>query len=220
MAYSVDDIIKDVLVAIDENRVAEDVLADSPDVDTLEMSDIIKAKIADGINNVYLIAPVEKLGESLSVKTSQGVTVTSGVGSMTLPSNMLRLIAVKVASWKRPATMVTPIGSPQYLQQFSEFAGVKGHASKPVVTPSANTQSALDLYTCKTTDTTATLSYVAQVSAPSTTVTSYTIPAGLYRACIYKISALTMANYENAGMLQLFNSLCLEQLGMATKSVQ
>lgn len=54
--YQLDDIAKDVRIALDQNM-ASDTLAAIGDVDTLALNDIIKSKIVEAVKRVHSSAP-------------------------------------------------------------------------------------------------------------------------------------------------------------------
>ena len=54
--YLLDEIAKDVRIAIDQNMQSE-TLVDFGDVDTLSLNDIIKSKIVDAVKRIHSTAP-------------------------------------------------------------------------------------------------------------------------------------------------------------------
>lgn len=211
MSYAVADIVKDVRVAIDENTAVE-ALSEAGDADTLEMEDIIRSKIPDGINAVRLVAPLKYLDLKLDVPTVSWVDSAKGIGRVSLPDDFMRLALFKMSDWKFGAGVAISMVDDGYRQQWSEFKGVRGNANNPVVAISGDAASGnavLEFFSSDSADATATLLYISKVT---TTADEYDIEGRLYRAVVLKTAALVMAAYGNADMMQLLNGLAEEQM--------
>lgn len=211
---SEDTIARDVRIAIDENTAVaafEDGGGNAIDTDTLEMDDIIRSKIADGINAVRMAAP---LGMLELAKAQPGVAWADegkGIGRVELPTDYMRLALFKMSDWQAGVSEAISPVSPQYRQQFSEWKGVRGNPSRPVVAISADPatgKAALEFFSCRDTTATATLLYVRRELGGG----DYGIEDAIYRAVVLKTGALAMANYANGDMMQLLGALSDEQL--------
>lgn len=216
--YSEDTIVNDVRIAIDENTNAT-VFTDSDgntfDPDTLEMEDIIKSKIKDGINAVRMVAPLHALEMTRVVPTVSWMDKDKGIGMINLPSDFLRLGLFKMSDWAYGVSRAITPTSDEYSQQFSEYKGVRGNPTRPVVSISADAgDGILEFFSCDSANATATLQYVERKTGESTL---HKIEENIYRAVVLKTAALAMANYVNADMMQLLNSLCYEQLGISSQ---
>lgn len=135
MALTVNDMVRDVRVALDENRsLAPFETGDGAfeDDDMLEMEDIIVAKIADGVNAVRRVAPLGLLDIKSTQPEVTWINARRGIGSIELPSDFLRLAMVKMRDWAYGVTELTGADSDLYRQQWSEWGGVRGNPSRPV----------------------------------------------------------------------------------------
>jgi len=215
--YSEDTIVNDVRTAIDENTSVTaftDSDGNSIDPDTLEMEDIIKSKIADGINAVRTAAPLHTLEPEA---VSPAVTWTdkeAATGYVRLPSSFLRLALFKMSDWRYGVSQALSPTSAEYRQQFSEYGGVRGNPYNPVVALSVDGSTGKDVlqfFSSASATATAELLYVKKVTERSS---AYKIEETLYKAVVLKTAALVMANYVNADMMQLLNSLCNEELSI------
>lgn len=135
MQYDVEDIVKEVRIALDENSQSTALLAIS-DNDTLELNDIIYQKIIHAIRMVVGKAPSHLLDEgkdfSSSTLTWESGVVGKGMAWIKLPDDFLRLVIFRMTDWQRP--VLTPISDTDdmYYLQKSRFAGVRGGVEKPV----------------------------------------------------------------------------------------
>lgn len=208
-------IAKDVRVAIDENTVVKAFVDDNGDTfetDTLEMDDIIISKIVDGINYVRKIAPLSILGLTRVTPSVRWTDTDKCIGSVSLPTDFMRLALFQMSDWLYGVTeSISPV-SEAYGQQFSEWAGVRGSCSRPVVALSADVDGGggtLEFFSCSSTSATATLLYVPCLTQASS---SYKIEDVLYHAVVLKTAALVAASYGNGELQQVLDNLCKEQL--------
>lgn len=132
--FGVEDIIKSVRVALDENKVSEALIAEA-DIDTLTLNEIIKSKIEDAARTISLMAPNHLLaggdpfGDAITWQSSVGY----GAGSIVLPEDFLRLVCFQMSDWSYAVTDAISADHPYYKMQFSRHAGIKGNPQKPVV---------------------------------------------------------------------------------------
>lgn len=211
--YSEDALVKDVRTAIDENtQVTAFTDGDGAafDTDTLEMEEIIKSKIPDAINAVRMSAPLNML-ELTEVTPSVTWTDTGkGIGRIALPADFMRLGWFKMSDWLYGVQKaMTPL-SEEYPQQFSDYQGVRGNPSRPVVAVAPDGGNAvLEFFSCASTEASARLLYVGRQTGSAA---SYQLEEAIYRAVVLKTAALAMANYSNADLMRLLDGLCNEQL--------
>ena len=66
--------------------------------------------------------------------TATPVPGENGSGWLKLPNDFLRLVSIRVSSWKRSVTEITSRGDPDSLRQESEWTGIRGSRTRPVVT--------------------------------------------------------------------------------------
>lgn len=134
MKYNIEDIKKDVRIAMDENS-SNAALAGLEDVDTLMLDEIIGSKVADAARIVeanaphYLLDSGKPFGESIGWDSEPGF----GSGHIHLPDDFMRLVTFQMSDWRR--AVVDPIteDDPLYAQQISRFPGIRGNPQRPVV---------------------------------------------------------------------------------------
>lgn len=219
-------IISDVRVAMDENTAVTaftDGDGTAIDTDTLEMEEIIKSKIADGVNAVRKAAPLSML--DLTRKASGEdwpVTWIDGdkcIGEVELPDDYLRLVMFKMSDWAHAATTPIAADTALYHQQFSEWKGVRGNPSRPNIAIAADTATGKDMiqfFSCDSTEATAELTYIKRCTWANEPNESdeieYEIEKPIYRAVVLKIAALVAATYANGDLAQLLNQMAQENL--------
>lgn len=147
MIYQLDKIVRDVRIAMDENKMSEQLIADE-DIDTLSLEEIIRSKIVEAVRRVITIAPVHLLeeGNALADAVFWG---DKGSGWILLPDDFLRLVVLKMSDWERPVYEVITAADPLYQLQHSRYKGLRGNVQKPVVV-FVNRQEgkALEFYSC------------------------------------------------------------------------
>ena len=216
-------IISDVRVAMDENT-AITAFTDSDgtviDTDTLEMEEIIKSKIADGVNAVRKAAPLSML--DLTRKASgEDWPVTwldedKCIGEVEVPDDYLRLVMFKMSDWTHAATTPIAADTALYHQQFSEWKGVRGNPSRPNIAIAADTATGKDVlqfFSCDSTEATAEMVYIKRCTGRAGSSGSYEIEEPIYRAVVLKIASLVAATYANSDLAQLLNQMAQEALG-------
>lgn len=213
--YGEDTLVKDVRTAIDENTQViafTDDGGSALDADTLEMEEIIKSKIPDAVNAVRMIAPLHMLELAEAAPSVEWTDGDKGIGRTALPADFMRLGLFKMSDWLYGVqTAITPM-SGEYPQQFSEWQGVRGNPSRPVVAiVHDGGNAALEFFSCAGTEASARLLYVGRLMREAA---SYQIEAAIYRAVVLKTAALVMANYSNSDLMRLLDGLCKEQLGI------
>ncbi|MBO7280547.1 MAG: hypothetical protein J6V00_05210 [Bacteroidaceae bacterium] len=136
MFYNLGDIKEAVRIALDENRVSDNLM----DIDTLSLDEIICSKIEEAVNDIHSRAPIYMLepgnisddevmfAESIAWEKEEG----KGPGWTILPNDFHRLIGFKMSDWERPVYSAILPDDPLYALQKSRFAGVRGNTQKPV----------------------------------------------------------------------------------------
>ena len=151
MEYLVEDIVRDVKTALDEN-VDSTALALLGDADTLTLDGIIESKVEDAARLVHAEAAHHLLdsGKELTGVISKTDNLGGYAGCMMpLPDDFLRLVTFRLVGWRVPVTDVIGEDDPLYLMQSSKYGGVRGNPERPVValTHQGSTMS-LELYSC------------------------------------------------------------------------
>ena len=132
MKYSLKRILRDVRVVMDYNPDSRP-LIEMGDAPTLAIDQIIQSRVLVAAKTVLEKAPlasidtVKPLVGPVAWPTQAGI----GMGYLVLPADFLRLAAIQMSDWLRPATIITE-HSPEYAWQSSRFAGVRGNPQRPV----------------------------------------------------------------------------------------
>lgn len=151
MDYSVDELVREAKVAIDEN-VDSTPLASLGDIDTLTLDEILRSKVEDAARLVeegaahYLLDAGKNFGASV---TWENDVAGYGAGRVNLPSDFMRLVTFRMSDWYKPVTEAITEDNPIYLQQSSRYAGVRGNPERPVVAVvHAEAGQVLEFYSC------------------------------------------------------------------------
>lgn len=214
MNKSVDDIIKDVRICIDEIA-----LNDSEFVgmqDNSEMETIIRSKIIDAMRYVHgnadwsLLEPDVKL----SMET-EGVSVADKIGKVKLPDNFMRLCYARFSSW--PLFLHEPIywNDKEYATLSNPYA--TGTWERPKIAMTIHNGKTLELYKAK--DDTDVIE-VGILTEPAITTTEELgeqifVSEKLERALIYYIAGLTLLTYNEQRADNFFN-MAMVMMGVDT----
>ena len=216
MIYTVSEICKQVRIAMDENGVDEKLLS-AGDADTLELDEIIKSKIEEGVKAVEMAAPVFMLhsGHCFTEDTSSDDTLNNveetetesfksgavywngdGSGFIILPDDFCRLVSFKMSDWKRTVHTAISSDDPQYELQSSEFGGIRGNVDKPVVGIVMRSLGlTLEFYSCESEE--AIVSESDYLPEPKIADGCIDISEKCYKSCIYHIAALVLLTIGN-----------------------
>lgn len=150
MEYLVNDLLREVRVAIDRNNQSA-TLEQYQDVDTLTINEIAESKIIDAARIVESGAPAYLLdsGEPFATTIGWDSEVGYGSGRIILPDDFMRLISFQMSDWDYAVTSAITEDDPLYTRQRSRFPGIRGCPQRPVV---AITQrpvgQVLEFYSC------------------------------------------------------------------------
>jgi hypothetical protein len=129
--YAVSELVKEVKVLLDRNQESAGLLTPT-DSDTLSQGELIQSKIVDAARIILMDAPAHLLDgqrfEGLDVVWEE--SYGAYVGTMYLPSDMIRILSVKASDWKRSAHIITE-DDDAYKMQGSRF-GVRGNYERPI----------------------------------------------------------------------------------------
>lgn len=135
MLIAVEDLVKEIRVALDRNNNSTP-LIECDDIDTLTLNELIESKIAEAARIIEVNAPVYLLegGKDFagSIEWFDG-EVGKGGGRIALPSDFLRLVSFKMSDWCRAVTVAITDDHPLYERQSSKYRGVKGCPQDPIV---------------------------------------------------------------------------------------
>lgn len=188
--YAVSELVKEVKVLLDRNQESAGLLTPT-DSDTLSQGELIQSKIVDAARIILKDAPASMLdGKTFDgLNTAWAETNGAYVGTVYLPSDMIRLLNVKASDWNRSAEIITEEDD-AYKIQCSRF-GVSGNPERPIAALIHNSGNRyLELFTSKSNTATVSLTYVGMpfisegnIDLPETLKDSIVYMAG-YLTCI------------------------------------
>ena len=188
--YAVSELVKEVKVLLDRNQESAGLLTPT-DSDTLSQGELIQSKIVDAARIILKDAPASMLdGKTFDgLNTAWAETNGAYVGTVYLPSDMIRLLNVKASDWNRSAEIITEEDD-AYKIQCSRF-GVRGNPERPIAALIHNSGNRyLELFTSNSNTSTVSLTYVGMpfisegnIDLPETLKDSILYMAG-YLTCI------------------------------------
>ena len=193
MLYNVNDIRRDVRVAMDQNGIDAQLIAEN-DTDTLELDRIIESKITEGVRLVHSEAPARLLEEGHSFGDELYWDRRES-GHVLLPDDFMRLIAFRMSDWERTVyTAITPDDA-RYARQSSRLKGIRGNPQKPVAAIVNRAEGkALEFFSCKSEDAqVATATYLPYPAIDGDG--GIDISERCYDAVIYTIAGLVAATF-------------------------
>lgn len=151
MEYNVDDLTKEIRIAIDMNRVPDQLISEE-DIDTLRIEEIILSKIEPAARIVESTAPRYLLdsGRAFGGEIGWRDSIGNGSGVIHLPDDFMRLVAFRMSDWERTVVEAIDEASPEYAKQSSRYSGIRGNPQKPVVAITLQPIGhVLEFYSCK-----------------------------------------------------------------------
>lgn len=196
MFYPTAQMIKDVKVAIDQNRSSESLLGEG-DIDTLSFDEVISEKLVDAVRLVEMEAPVLLLesGHAFVKAGDKNVFIdsVSGKGYVILPDDFMRLISFRMSDWERTVYESISESDASYKLQSSKWKGVCGSPEKPVVAIVRRAEGkVLEFYSCK--DGGATVIQATYQPYPKIANGGIDIAEDCYRASVYRAASLALAS--------------------------
>lgn len=186
--YAVSELVKEVKVLLDRNQESAGLLTPG-DTDTLSQGELIQSKIVDAARIILMDAPAFMLdGKDYNgLNTSWAESNGAYVGTIHLPSDMIRLLNVKASDWNRSAEVITEEDD-AYKVQCSRF-GVRGNPERPIAALIHRSgERLLELFTSKRNTATVSLTYVGM---PSISEGNIDLPETLKDSIIYMAGYLT-----------------------------
>lgn len=212
MIFKIGDIVRDVRIAIDENKRSEQLIA-TEDMETLSLDEIARSKIADAVRMVHTEAPREMLesGHNFVEDTGKDFYIgDDGSGFVLLPEDFMRLLIFKMSDWERPVYEPITAADPRYQLQFSRCRGIRGNPQRPVAAIVRRSEGkVLEFYSSK--DGSARVEQAAYIPYPVADGEWIDISEECYRAAVYRAAALTLATLgsELAGSMTELSSALL-----------
>lgn len=216
MKYRKEDLIKDVRVVLDENRMDAETASEVDDI-TLTLDALIASKLLDASKTVILDAPLDMLGKGLPFGKSiswYGKPGQSG-GYILLPKDFLRLVIFQMSDWSYPLTDLISPTSELYALQGSRYPGIRGCPQRPVA---ALTNTAvgmtLEFWSCEEGENAA-IKQAQYIPEPRFVEDSIHLPHKLKSAVVYYTAYLCAQTLEEADeaarILGTYNTLIQNQ---------
>ena len=186
--YAVSELVKEVKVLLDRNQETSGLLTPT-DTDTLSQGELIQSKIVDAARIILEDAPASMLdGKTFNgLNTAWAESNGAYVGTVYLPSDMIRLLNVKASDWNRSAEIITEEDD-AYKIQFNRF-GVRGNPERPIAALIHNSGNRyLELFTSNSNTATVSLTYVGM---PSISEGNIDLPETLKDSIVYMAGYLT-----------------------------
>lgn len=186
--YAVSELVKEVKVLLDRNQESAGLLTPT-DSDTLSQGELIQSKIVDAARIILKDAPASMLdGKTFDgLNTAWAETNGAYVGTVYLPSDMIRLLDVKASDWNRSAEIITEEDD-AYKIQCSRF-GVRGNPERPIAALIHNSGNRyLELFTSNSNTATVSLTYVGM---PFISEGNIDLPETLKDSILYMVGYLT-----------------------------
>lgn len=204
MIWQVEDFLREVRTAIDENA-HRDELALEADSDTLDLDGIIRSKIEEAVRFVVSSAPSELLDGG--VPFADSVCWSDEFRGWTLlPDDFFRLVLFRMSDWTRPVYEAISASDARYSLQHSRFAGVRGNPQKPVVAiVQSPTGRRLEFYSCK--DSSAKALQAVYIPYPRIDADGgIDIPERLFSAAVYEAAGLTLQAIGSEAAAAMFDN--------------
>lgn len=205
MVYNIHRIMRDVRIAIDENKTSEQLITEN-DIDTLSLDEIIASKVMEAVRRVETNAPVllldggEPFGDAVFWRGQ-------GSGWTLLPEDFMRLIIFKMSDWERPVYEAITAADPQYQLQFSRYKGLRGNPQKPIVAIVSRAEGrVLELFSCK--DTNATVEQALYQPMPKIDKDGgIAIPERCYKSVVYEVASLVASTIGQNDLASIMTEL-------------
>lgn len=209
--YVVSTLVKEVKVILDRNQESAALVPD--DSDTLSQGELIQSRIVDAAKLILTDAPSELV---------EGAMLTDGkvlwqsshgayVGKVQLPSDLIRILSVRVSDWIRPGKLISEEDD-EYKLQSCRF-GLRGNVERPVAAiVHIGGERYMELYTSNTNDATLDLSYV---KLPDISKGMIGLPQGLKDAIVYMTAYLVCVSLGDSSTAEGLLSVAKNLAGIA-----
>lgn len=197
MIYTIDRIVEDVRVCMDQNRTSDALFADD-DSESLKLDEVIKSKILEAVERVHTEAPYQLLEQGHNIVDDVNSIYWGDLesGWVLLPDDFMRLVVFEMSDWERAVYSVLTPDSPEYAKQRSRVKAVRGTAQRPVCVLGVRPEGkVIEFYSCKSEEATITRAvYIPYpvIEMEGSGSDGVDISERCYQAVVYTVSALTL----------------------------
>lgn len=129
MRILAEELVGDVLVALDENGASEELRSEG-DRDTLMLDGLVGSKLVEATRRIHMEAPYQMVEGGHNGGDSV-VWDSDGSGRIVLPRDFLRLVVLQMSDWERPVYKLKRATDASYLRQGSRYKGIRGTSRRP-----------------------------------------------------------------------------------------
>lgn len=209
--YVVSTLVKEVKVILDRNQESAALVPD--DSDTLSQGELIQSRIVDAAKLILTDAPSERVEGAILTDGKVRWQSSHGayVGKVQLPSDLIRILSVRVSDWIRPGKLISEEDD-EYKLQSCRF-GLRGNVERPVAAiVHIGGERYMELYTSNTNDATLDLSYV---KLPDISNGMIGLPQGLKDAIVYMTAYLVCVSLGDSSTAEGLLSVAKNLAGIA-----
>lgn len=210
MIYKLDDVLRDVRVALDRNGVSDTLIAEE-DIDTLSLNDVIRSKVLEAARRIESEAPAHLLEGGHTFGDAVYWT-DKGCGWVLLPDDFMRLIVFEMSDWERPVYNALSADDVQFALTHSRYKGLRGTPQRPVCSIVYHPEGrALEFCSCK--DETAQVTQGNYLPYPAMDDNGgIDLCERCYTAIVYQAAALVAMTYEETDKGSALNELAKSAL--------
>lgn len=196
MTFVFTNLIGQVRIALDQNRVELGVLASNEE--TLELDDIIRQKLMMSAKWLLERAPLDLIDET---KNFGAVTQDGDGGVFTYPQDFLRIHTIKLKDWDIALHGSVSDDSEAAMTVHSDFAGIKPNVHRPLIVAHDRK------FYCYPYGVVGVAKYIALPSVDSNT---FVFPANLVDALIQLACSMTCDAYKEHDRAQYFRAQAMD----------
>lgn len=202
MQYSIEDLVRQIRLVMDENTDESALLSDATNLDLNRM---IAARLPEGARLVHERAPTRLIdGRPMNCTP---VHRQDGSGYVELPDDFMRLVIFRLDGWKRPVTRPIEDTSPEYALQKNKY--VRGNSDKPVcvLSTDGSGNKILEYYSLPASVADPVVTHAAYVPYPEVSDGKIEISRRLTDAVIYMTAGLTFQAMGETGRAKEYMEL-------------
>ena len=134
----VEELIKKVRITMDENS-SSSRLAEIKDIDSLQLDELIRESIVDGVKYIHSNADVTELTDDVTADASTSSVEEEMIGSekyiqyIVCPSDFHVLSSIKMSKWKKPVRILSSLNNVNEDMELCPYYGIGSDQESPAV---------------------------------------------------------------------------------------